>query len=56
MPRCSFCSKQIQGGITFISLAGKIYYFCSSKCHKNWKLGRDAKKVRWVKKEKRKKR
>jgi len=54
MPKCSFCQLQypIHKGMTFVEVSGKILHFCSSKCRKNWKLGRDAKKVKWVTKQK----
>jgi len=29
--------------------AGTIRYFCSKKCEKNWKMGRDSKKLKWTK-------
>jgi len=56
MPKCSFCSKQydIPKGLTLVMTDGRILYFCSSKCRKNWKLGRDKKKVKWVRKSKEK--
>ncbi|HDJ96526.1 MAG TPA: hypothetical protein ENG45_00450 [Candidatus Aenigmarchaeota archaeon] len=33
----------------FVMTSGEIKYFCSSKCEKNWLLGRDPRKVRWTK-------
>jgi len=52
MPKCSFCGKQyeIPRGMTLVMIDGTINYFCSSKCRKNWKLGRNKKKVKWIKK------
>ncbi len=51
MAKCSFCAKQIeQGRGTIFVLPDKVLNFCSSKCMKNWKLGRQAKKLAWVKK------
>jgi len=54
MPKCSFCQKNypVHRGITFVEVSGKILHFCSSKCIKNWKLGRDAKRCKWIKKQK----
>jgi large subunit ribosomal protein L24e len=51
MAKCSFCSKQIEQGhgVTFVDMY-KIYNFCSSKCLKNFRLGRDSKKLAWVRK------
>ena len=50
MAKCSFCGSQIhQGrGITYVEVSGKIYNFCSSKCKKNRKLGRDPTRVKWI--------
>jgi len=54
MPKCSFCGKQYEWprGLTFILVDGNILYFCSSKCQKNYKLGRRNKKVTWIRKSK----
>ena len=40
-----------------ISIAsdGRVINFCSGKCEKNFKLGRDPRKVNWVRKQKKKK-
>jgi len=37
----------------FVKNDGTIYYFCSSKCEKNFMMGRDKRKVKWVRKRKR---
>jgi large subunit ribosomal protein L24e len=29
--------------------SGTVRYFCSKKCEKNWKMGRDPKKTKWTK-------
>ncbi len=29
--------------------SGTIRYFCSKKCEKNWRMGRDPKKLKWTK-------
>ena len=52
MPKCSFCSKvyEFPRGLTLVLNDGKILQFCSSKCIKNWKLGRMGKKTNWVRK------
>jgi len=54
MVRCTYCKIDIKPGrgITFVELSGKIHHFCSSKCKRNLKLGRDPKKVRWITKRK----
>jgi large subunit ribosomal protein L24e len=52
MPTCSFCKKNFKEprGLTVYGFDGKPMYYCSSKCRRNIKLGRDPKKVNWVKK------
>jgi large subunit ribosomal protein L24e len=50
MAKCSFCggnTPQARGKM-FIRNDGKIFYFCNSKCHNNWKLRREGKKVKWT--------
>jgi large subunit ribosomal protein L24e len=32
----------------FVLKSGVVRYFCSSKCERNWKLGRDSKNVKWT--------
>jgi len=51
---CSFCKGKIEKGTgrMFVKNDGRVFYFCSSKCFKNWRLGREGKKMRWVKKKK----
>jgi len=31
----------------YVKNTGEIFYFCSSKCEKNYMLGREAKKRKW---------
>ncbi len=52
MPACSFCKSQYEWprGMTVVQKDGTIKYFCSSKCRKNSNMGRDNRKVNWVKK------
>ena len=52
MSECSFCHKhyEIPRGLTYVLVNGEILYFCSSKCFKNWKLGRKSEKVNWIRK------
>ena len=49
--KCSFCGETLKPGTgkMLITARGEIKYFCSSKCEKNWMLGRDPRKVRWTK-------
>lgn len=51
MAKCSFCSKQVElgKGVIFVAF-DRTYNFCSSKCIKNFKLGRESSKLSWVKK------
>jgi large subunit ribosomal protein L24e len=35
-------------GKMFVKADGKIFYFCNSKCEKNWKMKREGKKVGWT--------
>lgn len=54
MPTCSFCKKnyEVPRGLTVFTIDGRSVYYCSSKCRKNFNLGRDPKKVNWVRREK----
>ena len=57
MPACSFCKNQYEfpRGTTVVQKDGNVRYYCSSKCRKNSEMGRDNKKVKWIKKSKDKK-
>jgi len=48
--QCSFCNKVFLSGegIVYVKRDGSILRFCSSKCFKNFKLGRNPRKVKWV--------
>jgi large subunit ribosomal protein L24e len=50
MPKCTFCGKNLPEGKgkMFVRLSGQILYFCSSKCHKNFNMGRAGKKTKWT--------
>ncbi len=48
--RCSFCGSVIEPGtgIMYVRNDGAILWFCSSKCFKSYKLGRDPKRLPWT--------
>lgn len=48
---CGYCASEIEPGTGFMLVKndGTIMWFCSSKCFKNYKLGRDPKKLPWTK-------
>jgi large subunit ribosomal protein L24e len=54
MPVCTFCkeSYEFPQGMTSVQKDGSVKFFCSSKCRKNSELGRQSKKVKWIKKKK----
>jgi len=47
---CAFCGREIEPGtgLMFVKNDGSILYFCSSKCFKNYRLGRDPRKYKWT--------
>jgi len=47
---CNFCGEAIDPGTgkMFIRKDGTIFFFCSSKCQNNSKLGRVPRRVRWT--------
>jgi ribosomal protein L24E len=56
MPKCIFCKRDYEfpRGTTVVTHEGEgnVRYFCGKKCRKNFEMGRDSKKVNWVRKEK----
>ncbi|MAH50703.1 50S ribosomal protein L24e [Candidatus Pacearchaeota archaeon] len=52
MPACSFCKNDYQfpRGVTVVQKDGNPRHFCSSKCRKNSEMGRDNRRVGWVRK------
>jgi large subunit ribosomal protein L24e len=36
-------------GKMLILKSGTVRYFCSKKCEKNWKMGRNPKNIKWTK-------
>jgi large subunit ribosomal protein L24e len=49
--KCAFCGNEIPKGkgIMFVKADGTVLYFCSSKCRKNFNLGRVGRKLKWTK-------
>ncbi|MGC9148506.1 MAG: 50S ribosomal protein L24e [Sulfolobales archaeon] len=49
--KCDYCGREIPPGqgIMYVSNKGVIMWFCSSKCFKNFKLGRDPRRLPWTK-------
>ena len=48
---CSFCGEAVEPGTgkMFVRKDGAIFYFCSSKCQNNYRLGRVPRLVAWTK-------
>ena len=49
--KCSFCGGEIRKGIgkLLVRNDGKLFRFCDSKCHRNFKMKRQGKKLKWTK-------
>ncbi|OGI15815.1 50S ribosomal protein L24 [Candidatus Micrarchaeota archaeon RBG_16_49_10] len=50
MAKCSFCGNKLESG-TGLMLAlksNRVLYFCRKKCEKNWRMGRNPKKLKWT--------
>jgi large subunit ribosomal protein L24e len=49
--KCSFCGSEfpVGTGMMYVKNDGSILWFCSSKCRKSSKFGRDARKLKWTK-------
>ena len=47
---CSFCGSGIEPGTgkMFVRKDGAVFYFCSTKCENNHRLGRVPRRVVWT--------
>ncbi|MEM2932836.1 MAG: 50S ribosomal protein L24e [Candidatus Pacearchaeota archaeon] len=52
MSRCIFCNTEIRKGrgLMLVKNDGKVLWFCSGKCRKNFNMGRDPRKLKWTRK------
>jgi large subunit ribosomal protein L24e len=48
---CTFCGATLEPGTgkMFVKKDGTIFYFCSSKCENNHRIGRVPRRVEWTK-------
>jgi large subunit ribosomal protein L24e len=49
--KCSFCGYEIEPGTgkMVVEKDGTVLYFCSSKCEKSYRMGRNPRKLKWTK-------
>lgn len=50
--KCTFCGTDMKKGTgkMYVQTTGKVFYWCSSKCEKNFGMGRESKDRKWSKK------
>ena len=51
MVKCTFCGREYEFpyGLTEFDITGHTKHYCSSKCRKNFKMGRENDKIKWTK-------
>jgi large subunit ribosomal protein L24e len=52
MPVCSFCRRAYEWprGMTIVQKDGSVKFLCSRKCKRYSEMGKDNKKLKWVRK------
>ncbi|MCQ8897890.1 MAG: 50S ribosomal protein L24e [Hadesarchaea archaeon] len=55
--RCSFCGGKLTPGTgtMLVKKDGSLLYFCSSKCERNFNLGRRPQRLKWTERYRREK-
>jgi large subunit ribosomal protein L24e len=50
MRTCSFCGGGVEPGTgkMFVKKDGTLFFFCSTKCQNNYRLGRVPRRVAWT--------